>query len=69
MQKGFALVLVKADGSAKMQYLDLSWTRAKADRACVSACAKHLANIHVAEVSFNYLGMGKMENLKIVKVY
>lgn len=69
MQKGFALVVVKANGSAKIHYLDLSWSRNKADRACASACAKHLAEIRVAQVSFDYLGMGKLDNLKIVKVY
>ena len=65
----FGLVVAQKDGSFKVQYLDLSWTRNKAERACVSACAKHLADIRVAKISLNYLGMGKMENITIVKVY
>ena len=66
---GFALVLAKKAGGFKVVHHDLGWNRAKAQKACVSACAKHLADIRVAKVSFVYAGLGAIEALTIDQVF
>ena len=71
MQKAqaFALIEVKSDGRQLIRVLNLGWTRAVANRKLQLALCNNLGDIRLAKVELDYLGMGKMENLNIVKVY
>jgi hypothetical protein len=71
MQKAlsFALIEVKSDGRQVIRVLNLGWTRAVAGRNLQLALTQNLGDIRLAKVELDYLGMGKMENLSIVKVY
>lgn len=71
MQKAlsFALVQIMSDGRQVIRVVNLGWTRAVADRKLALAVNNSLGDIRLAKVELDYLGMGRMENLKIVKVY
>ena len=71
MQKAhsFALIEVKSDGRQVIRVLNLGWTRAVADRKLKLAICQNLGDIRLAKVELDYLGMGKIENVKIIKVY
>ena len=71
MQKvlSFALIEVKTNNEQVIRVLNLGWTRAVADRNLKVALCQNLGDIRLAKVELDYLGMGKMENFKIVKVY
>lgn len=71
MQKAhsFALIEVKSDGRQIIRVLNLGWTRAVAERNLSVARCKELGDIRLAVVELDYLGMGKMENFNIVKVF
>lgn len=71
MQKAhsFALIEVKSDGRQIIRVLNLGWTRAVANRKLQLALCNNLGDVRLAKVELDYLGMGKIENVKIVKVY
>lgn len=71
MQKAhsFALIEIKSDGQQVIRVVNLGWTRAVAERKLKLAVCDNLGDIRLAKVELDYLGMGKMENLNIVKVY
>ena len=65
----FALVQITADKQQVLRVVNLGWTRAVADRNLQFARTQVTGDIRLAKVELDYLGMGKMENLQIVKVY
>lgn len=71
MQKAlaFALIQIMSDGRQVIRVVNLGWTRAVANRKLALAVDSNLGDIRLAKVELDYLGMGKMENLQIVKVY
>lgn len=65
----FGLVQITANGEQILRAINLGWTRAIAERKLQIALNENLGDIRLAKVELDYLGMGKMENLNIVKVY
>jgi len=65
----FGLVQITSNGEQILRAINLGWTRAIAERKLQIALNENLGDIRLAKVELDYLGMGKMENLNIVKVY
>lgn len=65
----FGLVQITANGEQILRAINLGWTRTTAERKLQIALNENLGDIRLAKVELDYLGMGKMEKLKIVKVY
>lgn len=71
MQKAisFAIVQTLNSGEVVIRTLNLGWTRAVAQRNLNVTQSRCLGFFSLAKVELDYLGMGKMENFNIVKVY
>lgn len=65
----FGLVQITSNGEQILRAINLGWTRAIAERKLQIALNENLGDIRLAKVELDYLGMGKMENFNIVKVY
>ena len=65
----FGLVQITSNGEQILRAINLGWTRAVAERKLQIALNENLGDIRLAKIELDYLGMGKMENFNIVKVY